>query len=138
MQETSGYSKWSTYVAKPCHPERSEGSSVGDREILRYAQDDKDVLRMTAVGAEHPDYTSRHNVSQLAAFICTLAVATGLFISYHTLYSQSRFSKQENRSSYTGFKPKGGLHGNCTLHPRANRVGYCCKSMGYKQYRWPG
>ena len=87
MQETSGYSKWSTYVANPCHPERGEGSSVGDREILRCAQDDSATLRMAAFGAEHPDYTSRHDVSQLAAFICTLAVATGLFTSYYTLYS---------------------------------------------------
>ncbi len=29
--------------AKPCHPERSEGSQVAHLEILRFAQDDKEV-----------------------------------------------------------------------------------------------
>ena len=34
-------------LGHPCHPERSEGSSVREKQILRFAQDDKGSLRMT-------------------------------------------------------------------------------------------
>ncbi len=37
----SAHQGWRDESATQCHPERSEGSSVMDNDILRFAQDDK-------------------------------------------------------------------------------------------------